>query len=150
MNVERAFMEEIDKIDVRIVQAADPEAVVRLYKAGGWWDENSSQDEILPLILGSFAFAIATDTGTGEIIGMGRALSDGVCDAYIQDVIVLPGYRKCGIGREIIRTLVGFCLERKVSWVALIAEPGSEEFYRGLGFSRMKGHVPMRHLREEK
>ena len=123
---------------------------MELYKAGGWWNETSSLDNILPLIRGSFAFVTAMDVRTKKIIGMGRALSDGVSDAYIQDVIVLPGYRKRGIATEIIKSLVAVCLESNVSWIALVAEPGTGEFYKELGFKRMKGHAPMRYYGEEK
>jgi len=142
------FMEENDTIDVRIVQSADPEAIVELYKAGGWWEESDSFDDILPLIKGSFAFTTATDVGTGTIVGTGRVLSDGVSDAYIQDVIVLPGYRKRGIAGRIIKTLLAACLKNNVSWIGLVAQPGTEGFYKELGFNRMKGHTPMRYFGE--
>ena len=30
-----------------------------------------------------------------------------------------------------------------ISWIALVAEPDSENFYLPLGFARMEGHVPL-------
>jgi len=44
----------------------------------------------LALVRSSFAFAIAVHRESGATVGMGRAISDGVSDAYIQDLIVLP------------------------------------------------------------
>ena len=38
-----------------------------------------------------------------KIIGTVRALSDGVCNAYIVDVWTLSAYRKQGIAREMMR-----------------------------------------------
>ena len=49
---------------------------------------------------GSLAFVIALDTQTNHLIGMGRVISDGTSDGYLQDVIVLPEFRKLGIGTE--------------------------------------------------
>jgi ribosomal protein S18 acetylase RimI-like enzyme len=78
---------------------------------------------------------------------MGRILSDGVSDAYIQDLIVHPEYRRKGTGRKILLHLLAACSAAKIDWVGLIAEQGTEEFYIGLNFSRMEGHVPMLHHR---
>ncbi|WP_363054431.1 GNAT family N-acetyltransferase [Methanoregula sp. PtaB.Bin085] len=100
--------------------------------------------EDLPhLIRGSFAFAVAADIATGRAVGMGRIISDGISDAYIQDVVVLPEYRKSGIGRDIVSILIGHCLQAGITWIALIAEPGTEKFYLPIGFRLMERHIPL-------
>ena len=40
-----------------------------------------------------------------EIVGNGRILSDGVCNAYIIDIWTHSGHRRRGIATEIIRIL---------------------------------------------
>ena len=77
------------------------------------------------------------------MIGMGRALSDSASDAYIHDVIVLKVYRKKGIGGKIVKTVVEYLKTKNVDWIGLIGRPGTEEFYKKLGFSRMKDFIPM-------
>jgi ribosomal protein S18 acetylase RimI-like enzyme len=112
---------------------------VALYKAGGWWEEGLSNRKLIPKVVRhSFAFAIAKNT-RGKIVGMGRVISDGFSDAYIQDVIVLPAYRNKGVGMGIIRTLAEFCRGKKIPWVGLVAEPGTYRFYRKAGFRDKKG-----------
>jgi GNAT superfamily N-acetyltransferase len=74
---------------------------------------------------------------------MGRVISDGVSDGYIQDLVVMPEYRGTGIGAQIVSKLVKKCLEMGVSWIGLIAEPGTEKFYMSLGFSPMDRHIPL-------
>ncbi len=74
---------------------------------------------------------------------MGRVLSDGVSDGYIQDLVVLPRYQRSGIGRRIVALLLKECRVRGLGWIGLIAEPGSEKFYLPLGFQHMKGYVPL-------
>jgi GNAT superfamily N-acetyltransferase len=74
---------------------------------------------------------------------MGRAISDGISDAYIQDVLVLPEYRRHAIGKQIMKTLINHCHKHHIEWIGLIAEPGSIEFYLTLDFQPMKNHIPM-------
>ena len=70
-----------------------------------------------------------------RLIGCGRALSDGVYQAALYDIAVLPEYQGKGVGRLIVDAIlerVGHCN------VILYASPGKEPFYRKLGFRSMK------------
>jgi len=131
-----------DTIRVSLVESWDSAEIVFLYKTGGWWKDTYDPTEIPRLITGSFAFAVAADTN-GHAIGMGRAISDGVSDAYMQDLVILSEYRGKGIGTQILSVLIKHCKQAGLSWIGLIAEPDSEEFYLPLGFERMPGHIPM-------
>ena len=132
-----------EDIAVMVVPGWDEEEITALYKAGGWWKEEYKTEELRYLIQGSFAFAVATNTKTGKAVGMGRVIADGVSDGYIQDLVVLPQYRKSGIGRQIVAALVNRCLQSGITWIALIAEPDTETFYRPLGFHPMERNVPL-------
>jgi spermidine synthase len=74
---------------------------------------------------------------------MGRAISDGVSDAYIQDLTVLADQRNQGIGGMILRALVARLHADGLFWIGLIAEPGSASFYLREGFRERVGWVPM-------
>jgi aralkylamine N-acetyltransferase len=122
-----------------VVTAVPVEAVVELYQAGGWWQESPEARAVIPkMIRGSFCFMIARDP-EGRIVGMGRAISDGCSDAYIQDVVVLMHLRGQGIGREIVLRLAQYCEAKKIGWIGLVAEPGTYDFYRKLGFNLKEG-----------
>lgn len=70
-----------------------------------------------------------------ELIGFGRALSDGQYQAAIYDCAVKEKYQKKGCGKIILQQL----LERLVGLnIILYASPGKEGFYEKLGFRRMK------------
>ncbi|WP_298666007.1 GNAT family N-acetyltransferase [uncultured Methanofollis sp.] len=129
------------EIALDVVSTWDAGEIVDLYRAGRWWQEEWTLDGIAPLITGSFCFIIATDGD--RTVGMGRAISDGCSDAYLQDIVVLPEYRRRGIGDAIVERLVSFCRERGITWIGLVAQPGTAPFYEKHGFARMKGHVPM-------
>jgi len=128
---------------VRVVSAWDEDEIADLYRAGGWWKDEYPVEELRHLISGSFVFVVAADNRTGRAIGMGRVISDGVSDGYIQDLVVLPEYRHSGFGARIVAELTRRCRERGLTWIGLIAEPGSAPFYVPLGFREMEGHIPM-------
>jgi ribosomal protein S18 acetylase RimI-like enzyme len=131
-------------ISVRIIKEWDLQSLVDLYKAGGWWQKDHDPEHIPDLVRSSYAFAVAVHNPSGRTIGMGRAISDGISDAYLQDLVILPEFRGMGAGKKIVSELLRFCTSRKITWIALIAEPGTEEFYASLGFLPMKGHTPMK------
>jgi GNAT superfamily N-acetyltransferase len=128
----------MENIDIRLVDAWPEDEIIELYKAGGWWKEHYPNESIERIIEGSFAFAVAINE-SGKAVGMGRSLSDGISDAWIQDVAVLPEWRGLGIGHDIIKTLLEHCLRNGLCWIGLVAEPGTREFYTPLGFRELPG-----------
>lgn len=136
-------------IEIRFVNKWSEDEIVKLYKAGGWWKENWSSSNINQIIKGSFVFAIAVDNNSGKTIGMGRVISDGVSDGYIQDLVVLPDYRDTGIGKQMVDKLLNHCLSKGIQWIGLIAEPGNENFFSTLSFKIMENHSPMLYQPEE-
>jgi len=143
------MLDEID-VEVRIVDAWDVDAIADLYRAGGWWKEEWNPTGLPSLIRGSFAFAVAVESSTGRTVGMGRVISDGVSDGYVQDLVVHPNYRDRDIGTMILSALLKECTSAGVTWIALIAEPETEAFYARSGFQRMEGHTPMRWYPEKR
>ena len=71
-----------------------------------------------------------------ELIGVGRALADGLDCSYIADVAVDPEFQGKGLGTAIIEKLVS--LSRGHGKIILYANPGTEGFYQSVGFHRMK------------
>jgi len=132
-----------DDINYEIVKFANSDELIDLYTEGGWWKESPLERGNLPtLIKNSFCFMVAR-TNEGKIVGMGRVISDGVSDGYIQDVIISKLYRNKGIGKQLVIKLRDYCLSKGLSWIALIAEPGTTDFYVKLGFSEMMDYKPM-------
>ncbi len=129
-------------VEFSIVKEADPKEIKELFVEGGWWNSENDKNEFFveSLIKSTFLFAVAKSEG--RIVGMGRVLSEGISDAYIQDVVVLKDFRKQGIGGGIIRLLLKELLARKISWIGLISVPGAESFYKEIGFEVMQDYTP--------
>ncbi len=128
----------LGEYQIRTVDSWPVEEIVLLYKAGGWWKDHYEPERLDDLIKGSFAFIVAVDPA-GTAIGMGRAISDGVSDGWIQDVAVLEDWRGKGIGRAIVKALLDNCLEKGLGWIGLVAEPGTRAFYTPFGFRELPG-----------
>jgi len=135
----------LDEIEIKVITTAEWSSVKKLYQDAGWWEEKDESRDgcawIDTLVRQSFCFAGAFCGD--ELIGMGRAISEGVSDAYIQDVVVLKKFRGQGIGAAIIQKIIGFLQSRRIGWIGLIAEPGTQPFYQRLGFTPMPEYTPM-------
>jgi ribosomal protein S18 acetylase RimI-like enzyme len=70
-----------------------------------------------------------------RLVGVGRALADGVDTSYLCDIAVHPGYQGKGIGKSIVKKLLN--LSKNHRKIILYANPGKEPFYRKLGFMKM-------------
>ena len=70
-----------------------------------------------------------------RLIGFGRAISDGVYQAAVYDVAVIPDYQGKGIGKIILQTIIKNCPDCNF---ILYASPGKEKFYEKENFKRMK------------
>jgi GNAT superfamily N-acetyltransferase len=116
--------------------------IIALYRDEKWWWDKTEHIEVAEKIIsGSFCFLVAVCDD--EIIGMGRAISDGVSDAYLQDVAVRKDMRGKGIGSALIRALIRRLKDSGIDWIGLIAERGSHHFYEKLGLFPMINAVPM-------
>jgi len=119
------------------------EGVLELYRLQGWWGVPGNRDPELAvaIIRGSHGFVVATLQG--RLVGMGRAISDRASDAYIQDLTVHPDHRGRGIGTRMVQELVGRLQRDGLGWIGLVAEAGTWDFYRRIGFADMPGSVLM-------
>jgi len=136
-------------IEIKAVNKWPSDDIVKLYQAGGWWKDSYNPSGIESLIKGSFVFVVVFDKTKNKTIGMGRLISDGVSDAYIQDLVILPEYRGKGIGKKLMDFLLGICKSKGIIWIGLIAEPDQDRFYSSQGFHTMKNYVPMKYQNME-
>ena len=65
-----------------------------------------------------------------QVVGTVRALSDGVCNAYVVDVWTYTPYRRRGVAREMMERL----LARLEGQHVYLFTDDAAEFYRKVGF----------------
>lgn len=125
-----------------ITKALPPEQVEELYRAEGWIEPDSNADFIQPMLQNSYAVSAAFYEG--RLLGMMRALSDGVSDAYLLDLVVHKDFRKHGIATEILNRLKAHLQEKGIDWIVCIGVPGTEDFYHKRSGATMTGFTPIR------
>lgn len=103
-----------------------------IYASVGW--TKHSKEIIKQVFEASNVFAFVTVNG--RIVGFGRAMTDGVFNAAIYDVLVHPEFQKQGIARKIMEYLLAKL--SNVSCVHLISTTGNEGFYKKLGLKKIK------------
>jgi len=93
------------------------------------FDNGRSADQLRESFANSYAVCFARCDGA--VIGKGRVLSDGVCNAYLVDLWTHTPHRHHGIAREIVRRLSEKLQGQHIS---LQADADVAGFYRKLGF----------------
>ncbi|MET9358976.1 GNAT family N-acetyltransferase [Streptomyces sp. NPDC006617] len=116
---------------VHRLDEVDLDELSRLYRLAPL---GNKPPETLTTVFGNSRYACFVYAGD-VLVGAGRALADGVDCAYIADVAVHPEHQGRGLGSDIIRKLVELAAGHKK--IILYAAPGTEAFYRGLGFLHM-------------
>lgn len=70
-----------------------------------------------------------------ELVGFGRAISDGAYQAAVYDCAVIKEYQGQGLGRRIMQAMLSNLRDCNI---ILYAAPGREGFYEKQGFRKMK------------
>lgn len=108
------------------------EDIYLLYESLGW---NSflqlSQEKLTKAMKQSWYVIYAYDKEI--LVGTGRVVSDGVINAYLCGLGVIPEYRKMGIGNEISNRLVEYCRNDNLH-IQLFCEEHLVAYYRKKGF----------------
>jgi N-acetylglutamate synthase-like GNAT family acetyltransferase len=69
-----------------------------------------------------------------KLIGFARATSDGIYRATIFDVVIDPDYRRLGLGRKLVETVLIHPCMRRVEKIYLMTT-NQQSFYERLGFT---------------
>lgn len=116
----------------RAIDAAD---VRHLYDGASWWPEWDVTG-----IQQAIEASIAVGAWDGErLVGFSRAISDGVHRAYVEDVVIDPGYRGGGIGEKVVALLMEQLGDVHIT--SLFCEPERVNFYSRNGFKASKTQV---------
>jgi len=105
------------------------------------FDNGRTPDELERSFRASARVVFARDAE--RVVGKARALSDGVCNAYVVDMWTHSAYRRRGIGRAMVAALLA---PLDGQHVYLLTDERAD-FYaacgfrpRGLGMERVVGH----------
>jgi predicted N-acetyltransferase YhbS len=121
-------------MEIRAIRAEEiEEARALLTQEPGWASRFQDSEEFQRLISKSQRALVAIEGD--RIIGFVRAITDDMSNGYLTLLIVRSGHRGKGIGRALVRAIVGE--NTGMTWI-LRADRGAETFYERVGFVRSK------------
>lgn len=71
------------------------------------------------------------------LIGYIDCVSNGVTDAYIQDLMVHPDYQRRGIGTELMTIMISYLKQKHIYMISVVFEENLKPFYEKFGFFNM-------------
>lgn len=122
---------------VEINTTPDLEQLLNLYKTVGWLNSRDDIAFLQDMLSNTSEFICIYVQDT--LVAFGRMLTDYRMSAFLDDIVVHPGFRDMGLGSLIINTLISKVPEvKKVKLTTFNAEG----FYKKLGFSKVSS-VPL-------
>ena len=118
------------------------EQVAKLYKQEKFLDENEFNFQSIRRTLKN-SFCVFGAFDGSKLVGIFRALSDGVADAYLLDLIVDSSCRKRGVATALCKEIVSFLHGQNIEWVVCISTPEGYNVHNKIG-TAMTGHTPFR------
>ena len=125
-------------IEISTSDSINEDEIVALYRANEWSSADRPR-ELLAALRNSHT--LVTARASGKLVGLGNAISDGHLVVYYPHMLVLPEFRRKGIGRKMMQAMQsiydGFHQQ------LLTADGEAIDFYRSLGFERAGRTEPM-------
>ncbi len=115
-------------------RVATPEEHATLAAAVGW--QSHFDDHLRAASLAASLAGVVFQDDTGTVVGMARAVGDGLQYAYIQDVIVHPDHEGEGVATALVERLVELLrpLPGAEIFIGLFASEEAVGVYESLGF----------------
>ena len=74
---------------------------------------------------------------TDLLIGYVDCVSNGVTDAYIQDLMIHPDYQRYGIGTDLMLKMIEYLKEKHIYMISVVFDESLKPFYNKFGFYTM-------------
>jgi GNAT superfamily N-acetyltransferase len=82
------------------------------------------------------------DASNGAMVGGARAISDGVSDAYLGDMFLVPEHRGRGLSKQLLTTMIEEGPGRDFRWMLVTSD--AHGLYAQFGFSAPDERVMVR------
>lgn len=107
-------------------------ALSDLREAVGW--NRMEKEYANPLLISYYHIAVYEKE---ELVGYIDCVSNGVTDAYIQDLMVHPDYQGKGVGTDLMNKMIQYLKEKRIYIISVVFEERLKPFYDKFGFYNM-------------
>lgn len=130
-------------VDYHLDDSPQQEELIALYESVGWSAYTTAPDRLVAAIHGSTC--VVTARIDGQLCGLARVVGDGATIAYLQDVLVSPGFQRRGIGKSLVSKVFEQFDDVRQKILITDDEPAQHSFYRSLGFTDLEDTAPRLH-----
>ena len=120
------------EFEINITELPTEKELKNLFSQTTWASERKNMD-IKKMLENLNVFVTIREDS--ELIGFGRAISDGIYRALVDDIIVDSSYQNRGLGKVIVTNLL-MQLDG-IDEIFLNTNPDLEEFYKKFGFIKV-------------
>ena len=121
------------KFETNITELPSEKELKALFSQTTWASERKNRD-IRKMLENLTVFVTVRENL--KLIGFGRAISDGVYRALLDDIIVDNSYQKRGLGKVIVENLLKQLVG--IDEIFLNTKPELGEFYKKFGFAKVR------------
>ena len=112
-----------EKIDVK--------ELCDLRQSVGW---NRMEKEMADPRLKSYYHIAVYEEEKQKLIGFVDSVSNGVTDAYIQDLMVHPDFQGKGLGSELMNKMIDYLKKAGIYMISVLYDESLKDFYSRFGF----------------
>ena len=105
---------------------------VTLYNDAGWLAYTRQPDRLMQALKNSLYLLCAYEDG--ELVGLLRAVGDGITVLFVQDILVLQGKRRQGLGGEMLHRMMAAYPDVRQKVLLTDETPEMHGFYEKMGF----------------
>lgn len=107
--------------------------IMELYSAAGWINYTRNPQVMISAYKNSLMTVGAYDDDD-RLVGIIRVVGDGASVVFVQDILVMPEYRRRGIGSRLLEYVIAKYNDVYQMELLTDSTPESEAFYRSNGF----------------
>jgi GNAT superfamily N-acetyltransferase len=120
----------------------DLDVVWQFLSREAYWNRWRTRNDVEGQVRNAWRVVGAYDAATGALVGFARATSDGVSDAYLADMFVVPEHRGRGLAKKILHVMIEDGPGRDFRWMLVTSD--AHGLYSKFGFGDPDERVMVR------
>ena len=120
----------------------DVDVVWDFLSTEAYWNTWRSRHDVERQWREAWRVVVVYDGASGAMVGGARAISDGVSDAYLGDMFVIPDHRGRGLSKQLLRVMVEEGPGRDFRWMLVTSD--AHGLYAQFGFGPPDERVMIR------
>lgn len=110
----------------------DLEVVWRFLSTEAYWNRWRTRSDVEHQVHSAWRVVGVYEKSDGAMVGFARAFSDGVSDAYLGDMFVLPQHRGQGLSKKLLAKMIDDGPGRSFRWMLVTSD--AHGLYSQFGF----------------